>query len=198
MKILFAAPDRDLLECYKRLLEPETGVVVTAFDGTQVFSLLSEESFDTVILDRRLPRIDSKTILTRIREKKIPVIVLTGTPAGVRQLTDDPLPNAYLTYPFTPEKMKETLRETAEAVSSEETLDVCGTEVCVTGFRFSGGPGLTLDEINVLKVFSEGGAVSAEKGVCISALNAKFAAMGSKIKIRYRTGKGFEPVKEDD
>ena len=41
MKILFAAPDRDLLECFKQLFETDLGETVTAFDGTQVMTLLS-------------------------------------------------------------------------------------------------------------------------------------------------------------
>ena len=48
MRILFAAPDRDLLECYKKLLESDFGETVTAFDGTQVYSLMSAEKFDIV------------------------------------------------------------------------------------------------------------------------------------------------------
>ena len=57
MKILFAAPDRDLLECFRKLLETDLGETVTAFDGTQVLTLLASESVDAVILDRDLPRV---------------------------------------------------------------------------------------------------------------------------------------------
>ena len=35
MKILFAAPDRDLLECYKQLFEADLGQTAAAFDGTR-------------------------------------------------------------------------------------------------------------------------------------------------------------------
>ncbi|MBR6915826.1 MAG: response regulator, partial [Clostridia bacterium] len=82
MKILFAAPDRDLLECFKQLLAGEFGETVTAFDGTQVLTLLSAENFDAVILDRALPRVDHKTLVARIREKDLPSVVLTDEPVS--------------------------------------------------------------------------------------------------------------------
>ena len=73
MKILFAAPDRDLLECFRQLLETEIGETVTTFDGTQVISLLMSENFDVLILDRNSPRVDHKTIVERANEKTSPL-----------------------------------------------------------------------------------------------------------------------------
>ena len=101
MRILLAAPDRDLLTCYREILAVPFGEVVTAFDGTQVLSLLQTESFDLVLLDSDIPRVSRKGLFRRIREKKIPVIEMT---AG-RNLPGDPAPDAVLTYPFTPEEI---------------------------------------------------------------------------------------------
>ena len=111
MKILFAAPDRDLLECYKKLLEPDFGEIVTAFDGTQVFSLFAAEKFDLVILDCDIPRIEHKRILMRINEKQVPVILLTNRPL---QITAVPDPNAYLSYPFTADQITAVIRNVLE------------------------------------------------------------------------------------
>lgn len=113
MKILFAAPDRDLLECYKQLLETDLGETVTAFDGTQVISLLSNEGFDILLLDRKIPRVDYRTIAMRANAKNVPVIVLTNEPAGVRQ-TGEPSANVRLSYPFTFAEIKKTILETLE------------------------------------------------------------------------------------
>ena len=96
MKILFAAPDRDLLECFRKLLETDLGETVTAFDGTQVLTLLATESVDAVILDRDLPRVDHPTLVSRIREKNIPVVVLTDGPVTAAMLTGEPTANEYL------------------------------------------------------------------------------------------------------
>ena len=189
MKILFAAPDRDLLECYKKLLETDFGEIVTVFDGTQVFALLSNESFDIVILDREIPRIDYKKILARTKEKHIPVIVLTDSSVCLRQLTQEPLPNAYLSYPFTALILEQVIRD---------TLDFYGLKLNVSEFKIVDGPQLTSGEIDILKSLLENKYVLTDDGASISALNIKFSGAGSRVRIKYRAKKGYELVNEDE
>ncbi len=111
MKILFAAPDRDLLECYKKLLEDDVGETVTAFDGTQVLTLLATEGFDVLILDKKIPRVDHKTILERASGKCVPVIVLTDESAASRR-PEEHFSNGALSYPFTFARLKDAVRDT--------------------------------------------------------------------------------------
>ena len=99
MKILFAAPDRDLLECYAKLLKEDYGETVTAFDGAQALSLLHSEDFDILLLDRAIPRIDYKTILSKAHDKNIPVILLVNGLPGAEPFADG-LRGARLSYPF--------------------------------------------------------------------------------------------------
>ncbi len=198
MKILFAAPDRDLLECCKKLLESDIGETVTAFDGTQVVSLLSTESFDAVILDRMLPRVDIKTLVSRIHEKKLPVIVLTDEPVSARILTDEPLPDEYLPYPFDAKKLSGVINRVLDTASSGGKIIVGDAGIAVFGSRIDNGPRLTAKEIGVLESLTGGEAVTTADGAYISALNAKFEAVGSKARIRYRAKKGFEMVTEDE
>ena len=117
MRIMFAAPDRDLLECYKILLEDDLGETVTAFDGTQVLSLLSAERFDVVILDDAITRIGFERLAERIGEKKIPLVVLTDGGSASRQGT---AASACLTYPFTPETMRSVIQYTLERAAAED------------------------------------------------------------------------------
>ena len=120
MKILFAAPDRDLLECFRQLLETDLGETVTAFDGTQVISLLMSENFDVLVLDRNIPRVDHKTVIERAKEKNVSVIVLTDEPAGVRR-TGEPSASGRLSYPFTFAEIKKAILETFEKRGVKET-----------------------------------------------------------------------------
>lgn len=124
MKILFAVPDRDLLECYRKLLEEDLGETVTSFDGTQVISLLSTDDFDVLILDKKLPRVDYRKIAERAVSKNIPVILLTDEPEGARRLTDEKLKIEHLSYPFTFDRVKDAINKTlSEAGQRKEEAE---------------------------------------------------------------------------
>lgn len=198
MRILFAAPDRDLLECYKKLLEIDFGETVTAFDGTQVISLLATEDFDIVILDRNIPRIDYEELIERIRDKEIPVIALNDCPVSAHDLTKPPLPNLWLSYPFTPEKICDEIKDTLNCVSSDEQFSVGDVEINVPGYRITGGPSLTAGEINVLRALLNGESITANDGVYINALNTKFGKIGAETRIKYKAKKGFELVAQNE
>ena len=198
MRILLAAPDRDLLECYQKLLEADLGETVTAFDGTQVLYLLSSEQFDIVVLDSEIPRIDYRHLVGRMREQGLPVIVLINEPVSVRRLTETPPANNYLSYPFSAADLAEIIKDTLEKKESGERMTVYGRDIDISAFRIEGGPYLTGGELDVLKALTEGRRVTDSQGVYVSALNMKLLEAGSRAKIRYRTGKGFELVNEDE
>ena len=198
MRILFASPHRDLLECFKKLLEPDTGETVTAFDGTQVIYLLAKESFDAVILDSHIQRVDSKEITERIRRKNIPVIVLTYGSLSSHILTEEPVPNAYLPYPFDSEKIKAVIANVLAKAAGGEIIKAGNAQIEVSEFRIKDSPGLTADEIDVFKSVTEGKSVSEKDRVYISSLNAKFAKAGADTRIKYRAKKGFEQVTENE
>lgn len=123
MRVLFAAPDRDLLECYQKLLEADLGETVTAFDGTQVLFLLASETFDAAVLDRELPRVPCGTLIARMKEQKLPVIVLTKEPSNARRPKDVPSADAYLEYPFEGCELAELIRKTTGKGSEQEDDD---------------------------------------------------------------------------
>ena len=111
MRILFAAPDRDLLECYKAILEYDFGETVTAFDGTQVISILSNEDFDAAVIDSDIPRVEYTKLIAKIRRKNIPVMLLTDRPLSASFAGDGLLPDACLSHPFTPAQIEDGLRD---------------------------------------------------------------------------------------
>ncbi len=198
MKILFAASDRDLLECYRVILSEAFGETVTAFDGTQALSLLSEQSFDAAVIDSDLPRVDHKLIVKRLNEKNIPVTVLTGKPVTVGLLSGDPLANSYMLYPFSPDEIIDNIKEVCAKASSDEKLSFADIEVDVSGFRINNGARLTSKEIDVLKAAAIGGNFNMNSRSSISALNGKLAAVGSRARIKYRSEEGFKLVMENE
>lgn len=100
MRILLAAPDRDLLGCYKKLLESDLGETVTSFDGTQVLSLIQSESFDIAVIDSDLPRIEYGKLIAQIKDKRIKTVALINEPVSARKAKKEPSADAYLQYPF--------------------------------------------------------------------------------------------------
>ena len=197
MRILFAAPDRDLIESYQLLLTPLFGDVATAFDGTQVLSLLDREKFDILVMDEGLPRVDSGRIVERLEERGTPVIMLKTGAVTVRQLTEPVLPNALLPYPFEPAELAELIRRvTARAAGGPR---IAAEDVTALGFRLEGGPRLTERELELLEELAAGGAVREENnGAYLGALNEKFMAQNVRARIRYRAGEGYRLVSLDE
>ena len=89
-------------------LEHELFVVDAAFDGERGWFLGDTETYDAVILDLGLPKLDGLTLLQRWRRSgnQVPVLILTSRDtwrekvAGLRAGADD-----YLAKPFEPEEM---------------------------------------------------------------------------------------------
>ncbi len=106
MKILFAAPDRDLLRAYKEILTEDFGETQTAFDGPQMLTLLAEGNYDLAVLDKGLPRIENKLLIDHLKSEGIPVLSLLD--CREKKEAKDSF-NA-LCYPFTPAELEKSIK----------------------------------------------------------------------------------------
>jgi DNA-binding response OmpR family regulator len=103
MRVLVVEDDRPVASFVKKGLESEQYAVDVAWDGEEALSLVGEASFDLVILDLVLPKLDGLEVLKQIRTQKpsLPVLVLSGRARvedrvrGLDLGADD-----YLTKPF--------------------------------------------------------------------------------------------------
>ena len=103
MRILIVEDEKKIANFIKRGLEEERYEVHTAADGEEGLRLAREKSFDLIVLDWMLPKMDGLTLLKDLRGKKImtPVLMLTAKDtvedivAGLDSGSDD-----YLTKPF--------------------------------------------------------------------------------------------------
>lgn len=198
MKILLAASDRDLLECYKKLLESDIGETVTAFDGTQVISLMNTESFDIIILDRDIPRADYRILIEKVRNKNIPLILLTDDQINTHQLLEKNLPNVYLSYPFVFDQLNRVINDTIEKKSQKDILKIGDIEVDLSESKFKNGPLLTYSELDVIQSLLNDETVMVSSGSYISAINEKLSRISSEIRIKYKQEKGFKLVTKDE
>jgi len=108
MRILIIEDNAEVARQVRGTLEHEFYVVDVAEDGEQGWFLGDTESYDAVILDLGLPKLDGLTLLQRWRQSgnQVPVLILTSRDtwrekvAGLRAGADD-----YLAKPFELEEM---------------------------------------------------------------------------------------------
>ena len=103
MKILLAEDTRDLNRNITMLLQHEKYDVDSAFDGAEALEFLKNDSYDCIILDIMMPRVDGLTALAELRRRHIltPVLLLTAKAevddrvAGLDAGADDYLPKPF-------------------------------------------------------------------------------------------------------
>ena len=80
MRLLLVEDERDLAQTLRRALEEEQFAVDLAADGEEGLFKMREQSYDAVILDLMLPRVDGWTVLETARGDGIrtPVLILTA------------------------------------------------------------------------------------------------------------------------
>ena len=196
MNILLADSNRDLLQCYQKLLMMDGHSVTTVFDGAQALSLLAPEKYDIAILEEDLPRVDLAQLLRALDKDRIPAIVLASGTVTVKTLLGSSLPSAYLSFPFLPSDLIQLMEEVTEKARSAETLNCCGAEVDVSGFCFSGtATRLTNGEIDLLKELKQPRRAAGKRTrIMIQALNEKLKTIGKPARIVYEMEKGYRLV----
>ncbi|MCT6824423.1 response regulator [Bartonella apis] len=145
MRILVVEDDRDL---NRQLVEALNGVGYVAdraYDGEEGYFLGDTESYDAVVLDLGLPKMDGISIVERWREnsRSMPVLILTARDrwsdkvAGIDAGADD-----YVVKPFHMEEVLARLRAlirrasghaSSELVCGPITLDTKTSRVTVNG-----------------------------------------------------------------
>lgn len=100
-KILIVEDDVAISDLVKLNLEMVNYKAVQCFDGEQALKLVNEESFDLIILEVMIPKIDGFTLMEKIKHMDIPVIFLTAKDSlsdkikGLKMGADD-----YIVKPF--------------------------------------------------------------------------------------------------
>ncbi len=81
-KILLVDDDVYIRDLYAEVLKDENYDITIAADGEEALSLVEDDSFDLILLDIMLPKLDGIQVLAKIKEdparKSIPVIMLTN------------------------------------------------------------------------------------------------------------------------
>ncbi len=131
MHILIVEDEKRLAQIVKQALEEEGHIVEVAHDGEQGLEFASTGSYDVVILDWLLPKLQGPEVTRRLRKAKVatPVLMLTARDAvsdrveGLDAGADD-----YLVKPFAFQELSARLRSLSrrKVETREATRLVCG------------------------------------------------------------------------
>lgn len=134
MRVLLVEDDPGLGSGLQQALKPEGYTVDWLTDGLQALQALETDSFDLVILDLGLPRLDGLSVLrqSRAQGKETPVLILTARDAvqdridGLDSGADD-----YLIKPFDMTELKARIRALLRRSSgrAQPTISHRGIEI---------------------------------------------------------------------
>ena len=104
------------------ILSEEGYEVTTASGGSQAISILDQDRFDLIITDIMMPEVDGMEVLLYARriDPKCPVIMITGYPSAetIERLTSLGASD-YITKPFSPDLIKQTVGKILELKNSD-------------------------------------------------------------------------------
>jgi len=223
MKLLLVEDERDLSRAIKEILVYSKYEVDTAFDGLEALDYVAQYSYDLIIMDVMMPKMNGIEALKRIRAQKIdtPIIMLTAKSElddkveGLDSGADD-----YLTKPF---QVKELLariraltRRKAEIVNVTNLGNVTFNSDKSTMSNGDKVVNLTKKEFSLMEYFlrNKNKYITSEKifddvwssdtdayitvvWVFISTLRRKLASIDANIVIDAKRGNGYT-LKEKD
>ena len=163
-KILVIEDEKDIQNIIKAFLENADYKVETADDGLEGINLIQKNSYDLVLLDIMMPKIDGFVVCEMIRKNSnIPIIILTALTDEESQLKGfDKLADDYITKPFSmPVVLKHIEAIFRRTDNNNETsnilkyknmiLNIENYEVYVDNQKVT----LTYREFEILKLFLE-------------------------------------------
>ena len=124
MRILVVEDERDLNRILTKTLSAEGCSVDACFDGLEALDYLSGASYDVIVLDRMMPRMDGMELLSRLRAQgdETPVIFLTAKDAVAERVRGlDPGADDYLVKPFSFDELMARIRVVTRKHSGSTT-----------------------------------------------------------------------------
>jgi DNA-binding NtrC family response regulator len=126
-KILVVDDDPNMINLIKFYLVKDNVEITPSNDGFRAIEILQTQTFDLILIDMLMPKMDGRTLLHKISQElnlKIPVIVVTahGPTDNLMELIDE---GAYdiLQKPFTTNRLKLTLHNALRHKNLSEAFD---------------------------------------------------------------------------
>lgn len=215
MKILLVEDDLDLVKVLNKILISNGYIVDCANDGIEALDYLRINSYDLVIMDIMMPRLDGISTLKKIRKdgNSVPVLLLTA-----KSMVDDKVEGLdngaddYMTKPFQSKELLARIRALTRRQNQITTMSVGNLTLDPNTYEMSAEKAikLTNKEFKVMEVLirNTNSYLGSEKimdsiydissdteigviWVFISTLRKKLDEIGSNYNIVTRKGVGY-------
>lgn len=218
MRLLLAEDEKSLSKAIVAILERNNYSVDAVYDGLEALEYLDSDTYDGLILDVMMPKMDGITVLKKIREKgnNIPVLILTAkSEIDDKVLGLDSGANDYLTKPFNTRELLARIRAMTRTSTVQTTsiLTMGNISLNTATFELSSPGGsfrLANKEFQMLELLmrNAGHLISTERfmekiwgydsdaeisvvWVYISYLRKKLTALGANVQIKATRNAGY-------
>lgn len=218
MRLLLAEDEKALSKAIVAILERNNYSVDAVYDGLEALEYLESGTYDGLILDVMMPKMDGITVLKKLREKgsNVPVLILTAkSEIDDKVLGLDSGANDYLTKPFNTRELLARIRAMTRTgtVQTTSILTMGNISLNTATFELSAPGGsfrLANKEFQMLEMLmrNAGRLISTERlmekiwgydseaeisvvWVYISYLRKKLAASGANVQIKATRNAGY-------
>ena len=210
MRILVVEDEQELCESVAKGLRLDGYEVDTCFDGEEAWEIISVESYDLIILDLNLPKLDGMEVLNNIRsdDSESSVLILSAR-GGLQDKIDglDSGANDYLCKPFHFEELEARVRSlTRRRVVQNNLVLECGEISLDTKARTVTAKGeelsLTRKELAILEylILHREHPVSQEELIShvwdgsVDSFSNSIRVHISALRKKLRTALGYDPI----
>lgn len=218
MRLLLAEDEKSLSRAIIAILERNNYSADAVYDGLEALEYLESDTYDGLILDVMMPKMDGITVLKKLREKgnNIPVLMLTvKSEIDDKVLSLDSRANDYLTKPFNTRELLARIRAMTKAntVQATSILTMGNISLNTATFELSAPGGsfrLANKEFQMLEMLmrNAGRLIPTERfmekiwgydsdaeisvvWVYISYLRKKLTALGANVQIKAARNAGY-------
>lgn len=143
MRLLLAEDEKSLSKAITAILKKNNYTVDAAYDGEEALEYIEMNSYDGIVLDVMMPKLDGISVLKRLRKNgnSTPVIILTAKgEIDDKVLGLDSGANDYLTKPFATKELLARIRamtrsSTSIQVQNDNTLKLGNVTLNCTNFE---------------------------------------------------------------
>lgn len=218
MRLLLAEDEKSLSRAIIAILERNNYSADAVYDGLEALEYLESDTYDGLILDVMMPKMDGITVLKKLREKgnNIPVLMLTAkSEIDDKVLGLDSGANDYLTKPFNTRELLARIRAMTRTntVQATSILTMGNISLNTATFELSAPGGsfrLANKEFQMLEMLmrNAGRLIPPERfmekiwgydsdaeisvvWVYISYLRKKLTALGANVQIKAARNAGY-------